>query len=123
MAKLRVLIVEDDAILCFLNRKQIELLGYEVVAVVKNGIDAIAAAKKYKPNFILMDIRLQGDLDGIDTMNEIAKFLDAPVIYTTASWDEIYRTKITKNRVLGFCNKPIAVGELELLLLGMASEK
>ena len=120
---LRVLIVEDDAILCFLNRKYIEFMGYEIVAVTTNGEDAIDAAKKHKPDVVLMDIRLQGDLDGIETASEITKFINVPIIYTTASSGEASRIQAAKNNMLGFCVKPIDVDELKLLLLKVDTEK
>ena len=112
---MRVLIVEDDFMLCLINKKSIELIGYTVVATVTNGIDAVEAVKKYKPDVVLMDLRLEGELDGIDTMNEIAKFADIPVIYLTGNSDEINKERAAKTNILGFCVKPVHFEELKEL--------
>jgi CheY-like chemotaxis protein len=112
---MRVLIVEDDFMLCLINKKSIELIGYTVVATATNGIDAIEAVKKHKPDVVLMDLRLDGELDGIDAMNEIAKFSEVPVIYLTGNSDEINKERAVKTNILGFCVKPVHFEELQVL--------
>ncbi len=114
---LKVLIVEDDYMLCLINKKSVELIGYTVIATATNGADAIEAVKKYNPDVILMDLRLEGDMDGIDAMNEIAKFSDAPVIYLTGNSDEINKARAAKTNVLAFCIKPVHFEELKTLFL------
>ena len=116
MQTIRVLIVEDDFILCFLDKKYVEVMGYIVVDTVTNGKNAIAAVKEHKPDVVLMDIRLSGNLDGRETMNEIAKFDVLPVIYITASSNEKNRAMATKANVIGFCMKPLDFEELKILL-------
>jgi CheY-like chemotaxis protein len=113
---LKVLIVDDDLILSLVNRKNLESKGHIVVDSVTNGAEAIEAAQKHKPDLILMDIRLNGYLDGIDTMNEIAKFSDVPVIYITGNSDEIHRVRAARTNVLAFCVKPVSFEELEMLI-------
>lgn len=112
----KVLIVEDDFMLSLINQKSIELMGYKVVAVSTNGRDAIEAAKQYNPDVIIMDLRLEGDLDGIQTMIEIAKFSSVPVIYLTASSDKANKERAAKTNLIGFCVKPVHFEELQLLL-------
>ena len=90
---LKVLIVEDDFMICLVNKKSIELMGHTVVGSVTNGADAIKITKQLNPDVILMDIRLKGDMDGIDTMNEIAKFSNVPVIYLSGNSDETNKAK------------------------------
>jgi len=111
-----VLIVEDDFVLGLLNRKTLELMGHTVVASATSGLKAIESTKKHNPNVILMDLRLDGSLDGIDTMNEIAKFSDVPVIYLTGNSDEISKERASKTNMLGFCVKPVHFEELKALL-------
>jgi CheY-like chemotaxis protein len=112
---MKVLIVEDDFMLCLINKKSIELIGYTVVATATNGADAIEAVKKHKPDVVLMDLRLDGELDGIDTMNEIAKFSDISAIYLTGNSDEINKERAAKTNMLGFCVKPVHFEELKVL--------
>ncbi len=110
-----VLIVEDDLILCMLNKKNVELLGHKVVATATNGPAAIEAVKIHKPDVILMDLRLEGGMDGIDTMKEIAKFADTPVIYITGNSDEKSKERAAETNILGFCIKPINFQQLQML--------
>jgi|ERR1700744_789080 len=113
----KVLIVEDDLILCLLNRKNVELLGHTVVATATSGLAAIEAVKEHNPDVILMDLRLEGELDGIDTMNEIAKFANTPVIYITGNSDERSKERAAETNLLGFCIKPINFQQLQMLFL------
>ncbi|HTA61119.1 MAG TPA: response regulator [Bacteroidia bacterium] len=112
---MKVLIVEDDFMLCLINKKSIELIGYKVVATATNGIDAIEAVKKHNPDVVLMDLRLDGELDGIDTMHEISKFSEVPAIYLTGNSDEINKERAAKTNTLGFCVKPVHFEELKAL--------
>ena len=111
-----VLVVEDDIVLCLLTRKNIELMGHKVVAVATRGAEAIAAVKKYKPDVILMDIFLEGDSDGINTMHEIAKFDDVPAIYFTSGLEKTNEARAAETNMLAFYTKPINFGELEATL-------
>jgi CheY-like chemotaxis protein len=111
----KVLIVEDDYLLSLVSRKCIELMGHTVVDSECNGLAAIEAVKKHQPDVILMDLRLEGDMDGIDTMHEIAKFSKVPVIYLTGNSDEVYRIRAAKTNMIAFCVKPVHYEELELL--------
>jgi two-component system response regulator len=114
MAK-KVLIVEDDFMLSMINRKYIELMGHQVVDSVTNGPDAIESAKKNGPDIILMDLRLDGEMDGIDTMKEIAKFSKAPAIYLTGNSDEEHKTRAQQTNMLAFCVKPVHFEQLQQL--------
>ena len=111
-----VLVVEDDIVLCLLTKRNIELMGHRVVATTTTGLSAIEAVKKYKPDVVLMDVFLMGNLDGIETMHEIAKFDDVPIIYFTASLDETIKPRAAKTNMLAFLIKPIDFKELETTL-------
>jgi len=80
-----VFIVEDEGILVLVNTMLLNALGHKVVGKSNNGLDAIELIKKLDPNIILMDIKLKGEMDGIDTMKEIEKFANIPVIYITGN--------------------------------------
>lgn len=113
----KILIVEDDLILAMINKRYMEQLGLNVVASARNGLDAIEAAKKHNPDVILMDIRIDGDLDGIDAMEEIRKFSDAAVIYVTGNSDPATKARAEKTNMLGFCIKPIFLEDLKELII------
>ena len=80
-----VMIVEDDLILNLLYESYLEKLGYDAEGELVYGKTAIEIAKRIKPDLILMDISLEGEMDGIDAMTEIRKFSDVPVIYITGN--------------------------------------
>lgn len=111
-----ILIVEDDLILSMINKRYLELLGHKVVASARNGSAAIEAAKKHNPDVILMDIRIDGDMDGIEAMEEIRKFSKAGVIYVTGNSEPITKIRAEKTNMLGFCIKPISIDDLKELL-------
>ena len=113
MTQKKVLIVEDDFMLSLINKKYVELMGHKVVAAVTSGAGAIEAAKEYKPDVILMDIRLDGDMDGIDAMNEIAKFSGVPAIYLSGNSDNENKTRAAKTNMIAFCVKPIHLEQLQ----------
>ncbi|MES2733537.1 MAG: response regulator [Bacteroidota bacterium] len=105
-----ILIVEDDTILAFVHQKCMEQIGYNVVGCVESGVDAIEAVKTLEPDMILMDILLLGDLDGVQTMDEIRKFSDVPVIYVTGNSNPFIKERAlaTTGRV-AFLTKPVSL--------------
>ncbi|HXU26123.1 MAG TPA: response regulator [Bacteroidia bacterium] len=118
---LKIVVAEDDFVISLLTRKMIEFLGHKVLATVTNGEDAVLAAQKHKPDVMLMDIRLEGDLDGIDAMHQIAEFANIPAIYLTANSDERNRARAAQTNMHGFCTKPIDFDELKMLLFKIKS--
>ncbi|MBU1044430.1 MAG: response regulator [Candidatus Omnitrophica bacterium] len=76
-----ILIVEDEAIIASGLKLCLNGLGYNVFKVVSNGEDAIESLKKNNPDIILMDIRLNGEKNGYETVNAIRKSSNTPVIY------------------------------------------
>ena len=80
----KILIVENDAIVAEDLAYSLERKGYEVAAKCSTGEAAINLANQLKPDLVLMDIRLPGDLDGIEASQEIRTLLDIPVVYLTA---------------------------------------
>ncbi|MGZ3901681.1 MAG: response regulator, partial [Bacteroidia bacterium] len=81
----KILIVENDLLLAMINKRFCELLGHKVIDSVRNGYDAIESVKKHEPDIILMDVKIDGEIDGIETMSEIRKFSNAGVIYFTGN--------------------------------------
>jgi PAS domain S-box-containing protein len=112
MAKAQILIVEDDNIVVMELRDRLQSLGYAVAAVASYGEEAIEKAAETRPDLVLMDIRLKGDIDGVEAAQEIRTRFDIPVIYLTAYADEntLQRAKITEP--YGYIIKPFEEGEL-----------
>lgn len=108
-----ILIVEDELIIALMIEKMVQNLGHNVLAKVTSGEDAISAAQEHRPDIILMDIRLQGEMDGIEAMSEIReRGENIPVIYITGNSDESYRKRVEKMKPLDFLTKPITLGDL-----------
>ena len=88
MEKTKILIVEDEVIIAMEVESQLQGLGYEVTSIVNTGENAIKKAAEDKPDLILMDIRIKGELDGIDTAEVIRNKFGIPVIFSTAYLDQ-----------------------------------
>lgn len=103
----KILVVEDEAITAMDIKRTLELLDLVVVSTASRGEEAIQKAEEFKPDLVLMDIILKGDMDGIEAATEIQTYLDIPVIYLTAFSDKdtLQRAKLTKP--YGFITKPV----------------
>jgi PAS domain S-box-containing protein len=80
----RILIVEDEGILRVGTTLQLMSLGFEVVGYFPSGEEAIKNVTDLNPDLILMDIQLAGKMNGIETVREIQKKIDVPVVYLSA---------------------------------------
>ena len=112
----RVLVVEDDHILALVETKFIQKMGFTVVASVTNGPDAIEAVKEHSPDVIIMDVRIDGEMDGVETMLEIQKFSSAPVIYSTGNSETAIHERAKDTNMKGFFVKPVDYTELRNLI-------
>jgi PAS domain S-box-containing protein/putative nucleotidyltransferase with HDIG domain len=112
MGKLRILVVEDEPIVAMDIQHRLRKLGYAVVRVVPTGEEAVAVAREVNPDLVLMDIMLEGRMDGIETAAAIREVQDVPVIYLTAYADEktLQRAKITEP--FGYIIKPFEDREI-----------
>jgi len=88
MFKSRILVVEDEAIIALGIKKKLEELGHNVVGVVFSGKEAVEIALKEEPDLILMDISLEGNMDGIEAACKIRSKINIPIIYLTAGTNE-----------------------------------
>lgn len=106
MAKTSVLVVEDESIVAKDIQNSLKKLGYSVPSVENTGEDAIDAAGQYKPDLILMDIMLKGEISGIDAAEQIRKRYQIPVIFLTAYADESTLSKAKVTEPYGYIIKP-----------------
>ncbi|MEX2600622.1 MAG: response regulator [Balneolaceae bacterium] len=108
-----VLIVEDDLILNLLYESYMDKLRFATKGELVQGINAIEMVRELNPDLILMDIALEGDLDGIDTMKEIRSFSDVPVIYVTGNSDQKHRQRAKEVGYIEYLIKPIDFEDLK----------
>lgn len=118
-----VLIVEDDLLLSMVEERLITNLGFDVVGKVDNGLDAVEKVEELDPDIIVMDISLKGDMDGIDTMEEIREKSDVPVVYLSGSGDRYSYERAKKTGFTDYLTKPVTGGDLETPLLTALDQK
>ena len=113
--KKRLLIVEDEAITALDLKYSLEELGYEIVDTVDTGQDAINTAAETVPDIVLMDIKLKGDMEGIEAA-EIISELRIPIVYLTANTDTNTFEKSNVKGSYGFISKPYDINKLDRTL-------
>lgn len=101
-----VLIVEDQILIAWQLQELLEEAGYRVLAVASNPAEAIAAAGQERPDFALMDIRLDSGTSGIDAARELYDRWKVRSIYVSANLDPRTRAEAAPYRPLGFIGKP-----------------
>ncbi len=106
MTQTNILIVEDEGIIALDLKNKLENLGYRVTGLAASGEEAVEQAIQTPPDLILMDIRLKGKMNGIETAERIRARVDAPIVYLTAyaDCDTLERAKITDP--FGYILKP-----------------
>jgi CheY-like chemotaxis protein len=106
MAKAQILVVEDDNITVMELQDRLQKLGYAVSGVASYGEEAIEKAGKTRPDLVLMDIRLKGNMNGIEAAKDIRTRFDIPVIYLTALADEDTLQRAKATEPYGYISKP-----------------
>jgi len=112
MIKAKILIVEDEIIPAENLKKTLKNLGHEVIGPVSNGEKAIQVVQKEPPDLILMDIIIQGQMDGIQTAEKIHNIFDIPIIYLTALSNQATLDRIKATEPVAYICKPINEKEL-----------
>ncbi|MDP3623829.1 MAG: PAS domain S-box protein [Methanobacteriaceae archaeon] len=109
---LDIVIVEDEAITALDIKRKLEHWGHKVPKIAHSGADAIQIVNETNPDLILMDIVLKGEIDGIETVTEIKKSHDIPIIYLTAHSEEKIMARAKYTEPYGYLIKPIDEKEL-----------
>ncbi|MFC1829343.1 HD domain-containing phosphohydrolase [Thermodesulfobacteriota bacterium] len=112
MDKKRILVVEDDKITAKLISKSLQELGYSVSSVVPSGEEAIQKVEEDAPDLVLMDIVLEGDMDGIAAAKEIRFRFQIPVIYLTGYAEDEFLDRVKITEPYGYILKPFNTREL-----------
>ncbi len=114
MSKAKVLIVEDDIITSMDLKRRLLRLNYQVLGVLTRGEDVLIQIDSLNPDIVLMDIMLEGALDGIDTASQLHKNSEIPIIFLTTLVDNdtFERAKITEP--FAYIIKPTLDRELQI---------
>jgi two-component system sensor kinase FixL len=108
----KILVVEDSAAIALDLSRQLETLGYDVVGTAASGEDALRQIADTKPDAVLMDIRLGGGMDGIETATRIPENASPAVIYLTGSSEAATLERARKTQPYGYLLKPFSEREL-----------
>lgn len=111
--KPRVLIIEDETLICEELRERLTRLGFVVIDTVDSAEEGIPIAVRERPDLILMDIRLQGEKDGVEAVQEIRQAMDVPIVYLTAHSDPLTVARANRTEHDGFILKPFQKSELQ----------
>jgi CheY-like chemotaxis protein len=114
MAGEKILVVEDQRALAGALQMRLRGLGYSVMAVAKDGAEAIEKASALHPDLILMEIRLGEGMDGIEAARQIRAQLDIPAVYVSAYVDRKLLGRARQTLPAGFINKPFTTITLAL---------
>ena len=114
--KKKIVIVEDDYIIQELHRHYVENLGHEVVGAFVSGKEAIDFFKENSADLIMMDIRLEDSMDGIEAMAKIQELSPTPVVYVSGNTEESNFRRAINTNMKGFLSKPVAPDELENII-------
>ena len=110
----RVLIVEDDHIVALDIRRNLRKAGYQTIDIVASGEETLQKFEDFDPDLILMDIHLQGSLDGLETARAIRKKFSVPVILLTAYADDSTIERAIISEPFGYIIKPFEQKELKI---------
>jgi CheY-like chemotaxis protein len=112
----RVLIVEDERLIAIDLQRRLTRLGYTVVALAASGQEAIQKALTLHPDVVLMDIRLQGDMDGVEAAQKIQACAAIPVVFMTAYVDEETQQRVKATSSWGCLYKPFTPHQVQAAL-------
>lgn len=112
MSETTILVVEDETIVAADLTNKLERLGYRVLATAGAAEEAVALARRLAPDLTLMDIRLEGEMDGVTAAETIRNQLDVPVVFLTAHSDPATVARAKFAQPLGYILKPFEEREL-----------
>ncbi len=120
--KIKIMIVEDEAVTALDIELTLESLGYKVVGIASNGPDALDLAWKELPDLVMMDIKIQGEMEGIEVAAYLFDNLKIPSVFLTSHSDNITLSRAQLLNPYGFLLKPFMPEQLRTTIL-MALER
>ena len=108
----KIFIVEDEPIVAMALEDTLAELGYTVAGTATNGNEALEKIGETHPDLILMDIRIEGEMDGIETAEKVGARYNLPVVYLTAHSDEKTLERAMATQPHGYLLKPFRTREL-----------
>ena len=112
LPRTRLMLVEDERVVAMNLSQRLGMLGYDVHAVASSGAEALERASQAWPDVVLMDIRIDGNIDGIETAEQLNSIRPVPVVYLTAHSDEATLARARGSRPFGYLLKPFSEREM-----------
>jgi DNA-binding NarL/FixJ family response regulator len=103
----KAIIVEDNLILSILYQNYLKEKVFKTVGEIQDGVKAVELVKKYDPDVVIMDIMLEGPIDGVEAAHRIREFSQVPIIFITGNSDPRYVKKAGEVSNSEFLIKPI----------------
>lgn len=113
----KILIVEDDFLITYLMESYVDDFQLQVIGTATSCQEALEIVKREVPDLVLMDVRIEGVIDGIETAILINEIANIPIIYTSGNTDEKTFERAKKTNMLSFLCKPINKEDLFKLLV------
>jgi CheY-like chemotaxis protein len=114
----RILVVEDEHVVAMDMEMQLVASGYEVTGIAAAGKEALRLAETTRPDLILMDVRLQGPLDGFATAAEIQRVRNVPIVFVTAFGNGEAKRRAKELGPYGLLTKPYRPEDLRSIVTG-----
>jgi two-component system, response regulator PdtaR len=114
--KINILIVEDESIVAMDLSAGLAHSGYHVAGIADNAVDARGLYEQNEVDIVLMDINLIGEKDGVDTVIDLMKIKQCPVIYLTAFTDNVTVERVKKTYPAAFLTKPYSIANVRIAI-------
>jgi CheY-like chemotaxis protein len=108
----KAIIVEDNLIMSILYENYLQKMVFHTVGEIKDGKSAVELVRKYSPDVVIMDIKLQGNMDGITASQKIREFSDVPIIFITGNSDAESKERAMAISNSDFLVKPVTEEKL-----------
>ena len=109
---IRIFVVEDVSNVATVLKARLESYGYKICGVANTGQKAIDGALRWKPDLVLMDIMLEGEMNGIEAAAKIQKKMNVPIIYLSCLSDQKVMERAIETNPYGYIVKPYDSAEL-----------
>lgn len=108
----KILIVEDEGIVAFNLQQRLQHMGYHITGLAESGQEGLALVSRERPDLVLMDIHIKGEMDGIELASALNRDFDLPIIYLTAYSEDTTLERARRTRPYGYLIKPFSEREL-----------
>lgn len=113
--KKTILIVEDEGIIALGLQTYLTSKNFDVLGIAKEGVKAIEMTRALKPDLIIMDVVIQGDINGIETCKNIKDFSNVPIIFLTGNSADMIKND-EKCEGIPVYSKPIIMDDLKIAI-------